>query len=274
MVFGPEPGAAEQRAGLLIIENADVLLFPAKSSIGFLGFVTCPYVLGRFLTLISDILETCDTEKSPWRDFVTPKKSILEDFKAITDKMLSNALADNEFVRDKKAFITKNSMLKSTDNKVYLLDGLVTIECEENDVLTELSKRISELVPSIPGYNVIRRYAETNLVLVSDKTFRTICERGLERTWRIRITPDTKTVVTGGLWNEEALPTWTLMFSPVLAARRVLIFSPEDEKRRGVESTRHILDMLSNSWHTLFFGGDETTGRGKCRVRIWPWGGA
>jgi len=73
---------------------------------------------------------------------------------------------------------------------------------------------------------------------------------------RIRLQEDTKTVVKGGLWYEEALPAETIL-SGIVAVSPV---------KAGPEQVFATLDRLVEK--PLQLGGKATVGRGVCRVAL------
>lgn len=83
-----------------------------------------------------------------------------------------------------------------------------------------------------------------------------LLEIGTEVTARIRIKDDSKTVIDGALWYEEALPTETILSSLVVASN----------VRAKPHEVFDALDQISKQ--TIQFGGSATVGRGLCQIQL------
>ncbi len=94
--------------------------------------------------------------------------------------------------------------------------------------------------------------------IVPDAIFDFLTETGTEVVARVRIDDDTKTVVAGALWNEEALPPETILAGLVACDR---VFPGESN---GVTAA-DLISEYATSPLSLQIGGKATIGRGRVR---------
>lgn len=100
----------------------------------------------------------------------------------------------------------------------------------------------------------------SRVAVLDDSDFSYFVRNATEVTARIGLDPGTKTAKKGALFYQEFLPAESLLYSVVLSAasRR-----PEDDK-----SADAILAYLFQQLpEFLQIGGDETTGKGICRIK-------
>lgn len=90
------------------------------------------------------------------------------------------------------------------------------------------------------------------LVIVSDGIFSHYCANACEVQQRIRINDDTGTVETGGLFNQENLPSETVLLATI-----------SERKPEAVKALDRKIEAAGN---VLQIGGDETIGLGYCTV--------
>lgn len=157
------------------------------------------------------------------------------------------------------ALVSKNDMLVG-DSKIMVNE--ITFEAKVdvnlvNTLKTVLPKNLREVLDS------------KGVIMVSDNIARTIVNKSLIIQYRIRLDPKTKTVVTGGLWSEEYLPSETLMISLVVC--RDCRFKQKctgeicKEEEKTVKANE-MCDMLVEGYKRLnnmiYVGGKETLGKG------------
>ena len=105
---------------------------------------------------------------------------------------------------------------------------------------------------------------QRQLVLVSDERFTHFVRHATEVTARIALDYEKKTVKEHALFYQEFLPAETLLYSVVLA-------NPSRVWSRSAEDGGKLLGKLGEIvQHVPFLqiGGDETTGKGLCAVRL------
>ena len=229
--FGPPPpgdGASEahDHAGALMITDASILMLPARSMMGIYAWVTCPLVLRRWHRELADLVGLADvpeTIPSPGPDaaFVCPGTAVVvtqtREHRLVLDALDFKATEDGE----------------ATAAWARLIGSLTFDGTEWRDALAQ------------------------RFVIVDDDAFSFLCETGMELRTRIRLKDDTKTVQRGGLWNEEALPSETVLGGVIVA---------DDSHRPGKSLTgTDMLDMYVRSARTLQIGGMASTGYGLAR---------
>jgi len=118
-----------------------------------------------------------------------------------------------------------------------------------------LPESLKDLLHGVmPGEPLVDQGAE-RLVFVSDGMFSYFCATACEVQQRIRIDDETKVVAQGALFNQENVPSETLLYA-VLAQRN------EEDVLKVVEK------KLSEVGKVLQIGADETVGLGFCSVHL------
>ncbi len=106
-----------------------------------------------------------------------------------------------------------------------------------------------------------RQRLSRHLVVLTDDDFTYFVRHATEIVARVGLDYKRKTVKKGALFFQEFLPTETLFYVLVIA---------NSSRRLGVEHNgSEVLDFLRNSLPpVLQVGGDETIGKGICRVKV------
>ncbi|MDH7477715.1 MAG: type III-B CRISPR module RAMP protein Cmr4 [Candidatus Bathyarchaeota archaeon] len=219
-IFG-EP----DRIGGVTITDARTLAFPVRTLKGVFGWITCPLVLERYKR---DLLLA--GAKADWE---TPKPS-----------------------EDSKVIALSNSNLKANEY-IYVEDLQLGVEDAEDESLEKLIEDILKGIPDSAEYKELRDKFKKDLIVMSDDVFRDLTLLTTEAATRIRI-GETGTVVHGGLWSEEYLPSDTLLYSLILIPSRLEDLKPEDAKNELIKYNEKILQI----------GGDETIGKGFARLKV------
>lgn len=220
-VFGPDPASDVAHAGSAAFSDLRLLLLPVRSMLGTFAWVTSPYVLRRFL-----------------RD---------ADSAGVTDapSEVPDPAEGHCFVSDAGSVIAEAS-------KVLLEDLNLASETSVN------ARRWAEWIGRqvFSGDQTWQTMLVQRICIVSDNVFNFMLDTATEVFARIRLQEDTKTVVKGGLWYEEALPAETIL-SGIVAVSPV---------KAGPEQVFATLDRLVAK--PLQLGGKATVGRGLCRVTL------
>jgi CRISPR-associated protein Cmr4 len=141
--------------------------------------------------------------------------------------------------------LASNSAL-GKGNKVYLED--LDLTAKQSPEADAVANAIAEkLLP-----NSERRYFTERFAVVSNDVFTFLSETATEVVARVRLEDATKTVASGGLWYEEAVPAEALFYGFV-----------------GAMSREPSLASLQID-QPLQIGGDAAIGRGLCKVVIAP----
>ena len=89
------------------------------------------------------------------------------------------------------------------------------------------------------------------------------CANACEVQQRIRIDDETGTVSGQGLFNQENVPSETVLYSVIGQRRGMIAKGFEDGQAIGCLRNR-----LENNGNIIQVGGDETVGLGYCSVRM------
>lgn len=143
---------------------------------------------------------------------------------------------------------------------------LEEFEFQRSGDCAELAKWLAE---AAVNDDFTRDRLKTHLVVLSDDDFNHFVRHATEVAARIALDYDRKTVKDGALFYQEFLPPETLFYSLLLAhdSRQ----QSNGDKQAGAElKAGDVLSWLDGHLkpNVLQIGGDETTGKGLCKVRI------
>lgn len=236
-VFGPDPEAnASEHAGAIAVGEARILLFPVRSLVGIFAYTTSPQALARF-------------------------------FRELTRTGITDFPLDIPDVPPNTCLVPTNPAVVA-QAKVILEEFSFTAQ-ESSRVVTIADWLAANAFPHTPEYDYWRRKLRSSLVILPDDAFRDFVVNSTEVNTRVRIVPDSKTVQTGALWTQEALPADTLMMSAITVRRlRVSNGAWPDSFQEG--SAAEVVDWLvqeQNIPSRIQIGGDETTGSGQVALR-------
>jgi CRISPR-associated protein Cmr4 len=229
-LFGPEPERASEHAGSMLLTDARILLFPVSSVRGLVCWVTSPMAIARFgqaLHYVGEVLSV------PWE------------------------------LEEGKVAVKEDSYLKvkvGDRDKVILMDELeLEVDPEKSQEAANIAEWIvTKAIPDDPSYSYLKHILPSRLAIVNDDVFKKITRRGTEILTRVRLT-DAKVVKRGGLWSEEHLPAFTVLYSSV--------FMPEKFRGREIgKKPGEVFDQVIEGIKRVVFGGHETVGRGIVRL--------
>lgn len=129
---------------------------------------------------------------------------------------------------------------------------------------------LEDMVVNVPPGDIPnpipKGFPEMNkLLLVSDEVFKYAVDSCTEIQTQIKIDSETGTAAPGALRYQELLPADSVLYSVVYYSRTVFENTLQSETVRG-----HMEDVIKNF---MQIGGDETLGRGICKIH-WIAGGA
>lgn len=193
-VFGPETTGEDAHIGALSVTDAKILLFPVKSAKGTFVWITCPFVLNRFLR---DLKSTGCEENLNWQvnENTVSGRDILFD---------GQQLVLEEFAYTSKTHLQTTEIAESLARKVF---------------------------PKNETYNYFREKLGKNFAILPDDEFKAFVESATEIVARTKIDNKTKIVKSGALWYEENLPAETVLYSIALATQplqKVNLSTPKD----------------------------------------------
>lgn len=230
-LFGPEPRpGAPEHAGSMLLTDAHLLLFPVSSVRGIICWTTSPIALARFRQAVRYVGE----------DLEAPQE-LNEGEIAVKDDSNLRIKVDGR-------------------DKVILMDEL---EFEVNpwkskEVTSVAEWIINKSIPEDPSYSYIKQILPSRLAIVNNDVFKRITERGTEVLTRVRLT-DAKVVEEGGLWSEEHLPAFTVLYSSV--------FMSKNFRRKNIgKKPGNVFDGIIEGIKRIILGGHETVGRGIVRI--------
>ena len=242
-LFGPPTVGASEFAGALSVTDARILAFPVRSLKGVFGWVTSAEALRglrRSATMLGYTV--------PW----VPLDPLDVDHVLVSS---SKCLIDGKTVVLEDADFTKVESNAATAVAEWIAENLLPEKRPNGDELFFGQTRSSFL---------------NRFLVVPDDDFTGFVKHSTEITTRIKLSYETKTVEGKALFSQEFLPPETLFYCHVLAgatrARR---------KSSGSSPHEHPLDRLRTFLpDVLQIGGDETTGKGLCAIRLSKWRGA
>ena len=247
VVFGPEPGeGASEHAGAFSPGDARILLFPVRSLAGVFAWTTSVDVLARLRreARMTGLAFSWSLPAPPAKDGV-----LVADGNEVT--------AGDKVVLEEFSFSPDTSQSQTIEG---IADWLANHALPGR--FDEQGKRASD------EYDYWVEKLPKRLVILHEDAFRDFARFATEVVTRVRLEPDTKTVVSGALWTEEHLPTDTLLYAPLAAtAPRVAEGStlPDDLK-----TAQDVLTFVSRTMDLsrTQLGGDETVGRGTVYLRF------
>jgi len=252
-IFGPgEVDESNSHAGALTVTDARLLAFPVRSLRGVFAWITCPAVLAR--------LQRDLALAGQWNEEVAKKLA---------------ASVDNN-----KALTPQNSPLLVDQGRKVVLEEF---DFERAGDCSELAQWIAERAVADPA---TQQRIRSHLVVLHDDDFTHFAHHATEVVARIALDYERKTVQTGALFYQEFLPPETIFYS-LLVARQSRRVPKENQSGSGEQdsdekkesptkkaerlSAAEILakvDECLKQVQVLQIGGDETTGKGLCGVRV------
>lgn len=237
-IFGSEDtDGLSASAGTIQFTDQRLLLLPVRSLAGTFAWVTSPYILDR---LTRDLLDV----------HILPQSMPLP---AIDSENQAFVITTKE---------EQTCQLCVADHTIYLED--LDLTATPDDQIDAWAKWLEEhIFFQDPTW---QKFFRARLCLVHDTVMSFLLETATEVTARIRLEEESKTVKTGALWYEEALPA-----ESVLSGLGVITPRPPINGRNGQIALRdneigEALEKIANTH--LQLGGKSTVGRGQCRVRV------
>ena len=276
-IFGPEEGG-EEYSSCISITDAKILLYPVRSVRGVFAWITCPFVLKRFLQDLKAInnlnpdKKTHDTQNQ--NDLVRNLEEFLKNL---------NELEDDQII------IANNNLKLENQNKVALEEFVFNVK-EINKNQGILTSFINNLKQILPDNNLSKNDLEEHLAIVSDNIFKDFVNYAVEIRTRIRIDQAKGTVKEKALFTEELIPSESIFYSLVFISEPKKNNSKSKEnnskskennsksKENNSKSKENNIDFekvkelltqnLFKEDPLIQFGGDETTGKGFFRVKL------
>lgn len=234
-LFGSEPSASEQEAGLFSVLDFIPLFFPIPSLSEGYVYLTTPYLVKRALAIL-DVVNSQD----------------LETLRKFLEEVVSN--------EDK---LTDNKVLTTITNKHEIYVSTTKFFAES---ITIQDQNLSLLEKCGP----LAKNLRNKIVVMSDANGPIYVEKGMIRVTRIRLRLDTKTVSEGGLWTEEYIPQGTIFLGGFVVPNPVRKNSYCPESVEPIDVLRKTLGNVCETYAVI--GGKETIGRGMIKLKLHPCG--
>lgn len=234
VVFGPEKESASEHAGSLSVSDARVLLFPVRSLKGVFAWVTCEEVLTRF-----------------WRDL---------QLAGVQDEQ--NELSSLDFRLDATETAVAEGSILELNGNVVLEEYTFNVKMKAREQVKKLACSIKNKFPPKDSlHKYFRDTLECRLAVIPNDCFRYFAQFATEVVTRVALDSETKTVAGQALWNEEYLPSETLLYSVCLVSKPRAPSLPADWEQN---TTDRILEFVNELAHNkcIQLGGDETVGKG------------
>ena len=236
-IFGNESAdAVNASAGTIQISDQHVLLFPVRSLAGTFAWVTSPYILRRLKRDLADLVPDAPVLAVP-------------EIKNTGSALVVNTSGNNA------------CQLFAWKSKIYLED--LDLSAQEDERVGAWADWLSKGIFRDVSEWQAELYAR--LCVIHDDAMNFLLETATEIVARIRLDESSKTVSTGALWYEEALPTETIL-------RGLGAITPRGAARNGQAEldASAIADALKHlTRRPLSLGGKSTVGHGLCRVSIY-----
>lgn len=242
-VFGHKKA---EHAGALSPGDARILLFPVRSLAGVFAWTTSYNVLARF-----------------HRDAVAAG---LDKGKNLVPTLPTARPNENEALASGVGVL-----LDARNNKGTAVLEEFAFQATVNAQTTNWAKWLAdEALPDALEYEPWKTRLKDGLLILPEEAFRDFLLYATEVVTRVRLEPDSKTVVSGALWTQEHLPSDSLLYTLVHATKlRVsgnkLAVLADDQPD---QEAKNVLDWAANNVpQRIQLGGDETVGRGIVRLR-------
>ncbi len=223
-IFGPEPASPEvsEYSSAASFTDARLILIPGRLLKGVWAYITSPHMLEQFRTLLEVRGERIDVPS----------------------------------VGDSEALVSKPELiLTGSDWRRYIVVNEARLEArEDKGVVESLSKILPDKIASmVKGKGVI---------VVPDTVARDIVNRSMVIQYRVRLDPNTKTVIPGALWSEEYIPSNTVMASLVVCREPRRRRSEGGACASATDVCNDLVGYFANTRNTIYVGGKETIGKG------------
>lgn len=231
IIFGPEDSGSEH-SSCVSFTDARILLYPVRSIKNIFAWITCPFVLKRFM----------DDLKSAGISFKN-----INNIPTLNDDQKIIVSSDTKINIDSKISVGLEEFVFEIQNEK---------EKSKNDNLTDIINYIQNY---LPGVETIESLPE-RFAIVSDNVFTDLVNYAVEVRTRIKIDQTTGTAQGQALFNVEMVPSEAIFYS--------LLFTSEPKKGEDFDVMEKVKELFNDNKIVLQFGGDETIGVGFTKVKI------
>lgn len=234
VVFGPRKNP--DHASAMASTDARLLLFPIRSMKGVFVWATSPTLLHRLRTE----LERCGDKSFPSIIPVPP--------------------SETAFVSSEDPVLVENGRYLILEENSFKVPGR-----EENVNCTNVAEWIkTHAIPNGDEYVFWRTQVLSKMVILSDTDFSYFVKHSTEVNARVMLGEKKTTTEDGNLFYEENMPSDSLLYSSLLASIPYVANPPA-----AVSSPSNIITYVKKAGdQRMQIGGNETIGRGLCKIKF------
>lgn len=234
-IFGPDTENADKHAGALSVGDARLLLFPVRSLAGVFAWATSRDLLARLLRDLALTGDGLPFSLPPEPQYTT-------------------------------AWVTESCTVTVEMNegdRLVLEEFPFEVGYDHAEYIQAIAEFLRDhALPQTEEYAFWRESLPKRLCILPEKSLRDFTLYSTEVQTHIKLALATKTVEGGMLWTQEALPTDSLLYSPLMATA---------SRRSGTsltgEAVLSAIRGLTNG--RMQIGGDETTGQGRVALKFY-----
>ncbi len=235
-----------QFAGAVGFTDARILFFPVKSVKGVFSYVTCPAVLNKWI-------EEMNLGKKDQNESRLSFISQVEEEEAACFK--GSELAVEQTKEKKKYVILEDYMFKYRE-----------LSDEKEFLSNYMKKYLGMIITNIDSFM-------QHVAIINDDDFKDFVNLSTEVITRTKIDNSTGTVKDGALFNEEYLPTETIMYCLAMYSPAFSSISPDGEQGKIItaEEVKSEFERIFNtndeqSAICMQIGSGATIGKGLCKL--------
>lgn len=215
--------------GALQFGEARLLAFPIRSAKGSFAWITCPLMLQRAV-----------------RDGVIPS--------ALIEKLAEP--------KDEEAIFDTGAASKLELSRQVVLEEYTFKSANNWSGLAKLGDAMAALLPGDPVWSEVK----DRLVILSDGMMSFFAQNACEVAQHVRISDETGTAEPGALFNQENVPSETLLYAVMHATNGRL--KTGDHAGKKAEDALNAFEAKIKEAGVCQFGGDASTGLGYCTVKL------
>lgn len=240
LVFGSEDTG--DQASYIAFTDAKILFYPVRSVRGVFAYITCPFVINRFIKEIGSI-----------------------DGKKVELNINLPKINDEEIIISNNSELIIKDFSKTNNQNItseYVCLEEFSFNVKKNDqIIQDICGKLKEYIPDQGEF-------QKKLAIVSDNVFTDLVNYAVDVRTRIKINQETGIVEQGALFVTEFVPSEAIFYSFVLFNSRVI--NRQDSDKEIAEFLKDlntkITDLLRDKM--LQIGGDETIGSGIVKLYI------
>jgi len=233
-VFGNWDNGDQQSA--IDFPDAKLLLFPVRSFKGVFAWITCPMVLNRF-------------KKDCLNWFGIDLGYTISDFENNEIITISDSLLELPNDENKEVLLEEFLFKKTNKQSIPKIN--------EQEFGTWLSNQYNIGGTIAPG---LISHINSKLAIISDDVFRDFVQLYTVKITRNRINPESGTADGNGLFNEEFLPSESILYSFALTTNEF--------KKDGISAAEAMTFFVGKFSKLFRLGGDKGIGKGLIRQSL------